>query len=86
MGRHFEPPPPQQRNLLFASFSLVVGDLGLDAVFHFDLNAAILGWLLSAVQPKKQHPRHRWLYLCVKTCIFLVVINQVPSQVHFVYL
>ncbi len=55
----------------------------LDAVFHFDLNAAIPGWLLSAVQPKKQHPRHTWLYLCVKTCIFQVVIKQVPSQGHF---
>jgi hypothetical protein len=25
----------------------------------FDLNAAILGWLLAAVQPKKQLPRHK---------------------------
>jgi hypothetical protein len=30
----------------------------LDAAHLFDLNAAILGWLLAAVQPQKQHPRH----------------------------
>jgi hypothetical protein len=30
----------------------------LDAVLHYDLHAAILGWLLTAVQPKLQHPRH----------------------------
>jgi hypothetical protein len=31
----------------------------LDAVLLFDLHAAILGWLLSVVQPKKQHPWHK---------------------------
>jgi hypothetical protein len=30
----------------------------LEAAHFFDLNAAILGWLLDAVQPKKQHPWH----------------------------
>jgi hypothetical protein len=30
----------------------------LEAVHLFDLNAAILGWLLAAVQPKKQLLRH----------------------------
>jgi hypothetical protein len=29
-----------------------------DAVLHFDLHAAILGWLLTAPQPKLQHPWH----------------------------
>jgi len=66
LGRHLESPSPLQGILLFASFSLVIGDLGcfinanvpLDAVLLFDLHAAILGWLLSAVQPKKQHLRH----------------------------
>jgi hypothetical protein len=31
----------------------------LDPVMHFDLHAAILGWLLTATQPKLQHMRHR---------------------------
>jgi hypothetical protein len=62
LGRHLEPPPPRQGILLFTSFSLVDGDLyclqsvPLDALFLFDLHAAILGWLLSDVQTKKQHP------------------------------
>ncbi len=30
----------------------------LEAAHLFDLKAAILGWLLAAVQPKKQLPRH----------------------------
>ena len=30
----------------------------LEAAHLFDLNAAILGWLLAAVQPKMQLPRH----------------------------
>jgi hypothetical protein len=30
----------------------------LDAVLHFDLHAAILGWLLTAAQTKLQHSRH----------------------------
>jgi hypothetical protein len=30
----------------------------LAAAHLFDLNAAILRWLLAAVQPKYQHPRH----------------------------
>jgi hypothetical protein len=29
----------------------------LEETHLFDLNAAILGWLLAAVQPKNQHPR-----------------------------
>jgi hypothetical protein len=29
----------------------------LEAAQLFDLNAAILGWLLAAVKPKKQHLR-----------------------------
>ncbi len=33
----------------------------LEAAHLFDLNAAILGWLLAAVQPKKQHPQHSHL-------------------------
>jgi hypothetical protein len=32
--------------------------VSLEAAHLFDLNAAILGWLLAEVQPKKQHPRH----------------------------
>jgi hypothetical protein len=31
--------------------------VSLEAAHLFDLNAAILGWLLAAVQPKKQLPR-----------------------------
>jgi hypothetical protein len=37
---------------------LLMQNVPFDAVLLFDLHAAILGWLLSAVQPKKQHPRH----------------------------
>ncbi len=36
----------------------------LEAAHLFDLNAAILGWLLAAAQPEKQLPRHNnpvWL-------------------------
>jgi hypothetical protein len=29
----------------------------LGPVLHFDLHAAILGWLLTAAQPKLHHPR-----------------------------
>ncbi len=53
----------------FASFSLVTSGyiwgvfwmqiVPLEAAHLFDLNAAILGWLLAAVQPKKQHPWHK---------------------------
>jgi hypothetical protein len=32
----------------------------LEAAHLFDLNAAILGWLLAPVQPKKQHPLHSY--------------------------
>jgi hypothetical protein len=31
----------------------------IEAAQLFDLKAAILGWLLAAVQPKKQHPGHK---------------------------
>jgi hypothetical protein len=31
---------------------LLMQNIPLDAVFHYDLHAAILGWLPSAVQPK----------------------------------
>jgi hypothetical protein len=30
----------------------------LEAAHLFDLNAAILGWLIAAVKPKKHLPRH----------------------------
>jgi hypothetical protein len=30
----------------------------LEAAYLFDLNTAILGWLLAAVQPEKQLPWH----------------------------
>jgi hypothetical protein len=33
-------------------------NVSLDAVLHLDLHTAILGWLLTAVQPKLQHLRH----------------------------
>jgi hypothetical protein len=39
---------------------VLMQNVPLDAVFLFDLHAAILGWLLSAVQPKKQYPRLRF--------------------------
>jgi hypothetical protein len=35
----------------------------LEAAHLFELNAAILGWLLAAVQPKKQLPRHQSIIL-----------------------
>jgi hypothetical protein len=62
LGRHLETPPQQQQILLFDSFSLVwdillMQNVPLDAVLLFNLHAAILGWLLTAVQPKLQHPR-----------------------------
>jgi hypothetical protein len=34
----------------------------LEAAHLFYLNAAILGWLLAAVQPKKQLPRHNSVF------------------------
>jgi hypothetical protein len=34
--------------------------VSLEAAHLFYLNAAILGWLLAAVQPKKQRPRHTY--------------------------
>jgi hypothetical protein len=33
--------------------------VSLDAALHFDLHAAIQGWLLTAAQPKLQHLQHR---------------------------
>jgi hypothetical protein len=36
----------------------------LDPVLYFDILLAILKWLLSAAQPKLQHPRHKYsIYL-----------------------
>jgi hypothetical protein len=32
----------------------------LDQVLHSDIQAAILGWLLTAAQPKLQHPRYSY--------------------------
>jgi hypothetical protein len=37
---------------------LFMQSVPLDAVLHIDLHAAILGWLLTAAQPKLQHLRH----------------------------
>jgi hypothetical protein len=37
---------------------LFMQSVPFDAVLHFDLHAAILGWLLTAAQPKLQHPWH----------------------------
>jgi hypothetical protein len=53
------PPTPTQGILLFASFFLIKWHLPfflllfvpLDASLLFDVNAAIMGWLLLAVQP-----------------------------------
>jgi hypothetical protein len=46
----------------------------LEAAHLFDLNAVILGWLLAAVQPKKQHPR--------QTCISPVADFQNLAEGH----
>jgi hypothetical protein len=60
-------PPPLCKEFFFLPFSpsllviwavLFMQNVPLDAVLLFDLHAAILGWLLSAVQPKKQHLQH----------------------------
>jgi hypothetical protein len=53
----------------------------LEAAHLFYLNAAILGWLLAAVQPKKQHPRHTY-YLFLECSLFLFV----PVPGLFVFL
>jgi hypothetical protein len=36
----------------------------LEAAHLFNLNTAILGWLIAAVQPKKQHPQHTDCFVC----------------------
>jgi hypothetical protein len=63
LGRHLDSPPPSS----FPPLSPYLHDIcpyflmlivPLDAALLFDVNAAILGWLLLAVQPQKQHPRH----------------------------
>jgi hypothetical protein len=68
LGRHFVlPPPPTSGNSSFLSHSPWLLDIWgvfwmqivpLEAAHLFDLNVAILGWPLAAVQPKKQLPRH----------------------------
>ncbi len=69
LGRHLVPPPLHVRDLLFC---LILLNYMTSGVFSgcklslskqhisFYLNAAILGWLLAAVQLKKQHPRHKY--------------------------
>jgi hypothetical protein len=56
------PPPPHSREFLFLPHSpwlldiwviFLMQNVPLDAALLFDLRAAILGWLLAAVQPKK---------------------------------
>ncbi len=67
LGRHLVPPPPHRGILLFCLIFLNYMTFGvysrcklvpLEAVHLFDLNAAILGWLLAAVKQKKQRPWH----------------------------
>jgi hypothetical protein len=43
----------------------------LEAAHLFDLNAAILGWLLAAVQPQKQLDLD--LFICVKKFEFYLL-------------
>ncbi len=60
-------PLPRSKEFFFLPYSpkllviwvvLLMQNVPLDEVLHFDLHAAILGWLLTAVQPKLQHPWH----------------------------
>jgi hypothetical protein len=60
-------PPPTSGNSSFLPHSPELLDIWgvflmqivpLEAANLFELNTAILGWLLAAVQPKKQLPRH----------------------------
>jgi hypothetical protein len=62
LGHHLEPPSPHSREFFFLPHSpwllgiwvvLLMQIVPLDAVLLFDLHAAILVWLLAAVQPKK---------------------------------
>ena len=50
-------PPPHSKELLVIWAVLLMQNVPLDAVLPFDLHTAILGLILSAVQPKKQHPQ-----------------------------
>jgi hypothetical protein len=71
------PPPPPTAGTFFVSFFLLdiwvvflMQNIPLDAAYLFDLNAAILGKLLAAVQPEKSasaaqtdyHYLAPWLY------------------------
>ena len=66
------PTPHIREFFFFASFSLLMSIWGvflmqivpLEAAHLFDLNTAILGWLLAALQPKKQLPRPKYDSLC----------------------
>jgi hypothetical protein len=63
-------PPPHSREFFFFCLILLsywdiwavflMQNVPLDAAYLFDLHADILGWLLDAVQPKKQLPRHKY--------------------------
>jgi hypothetical protein len=52
-----------------------------EAAHLFDFNAAILGWLLAAVLPKKQHPRNNNILSGIM--IFCREIQPFFSKIYF---
>jgi hypothetical protein len=65
--------------------------VSLEATHLFDLNTATLGWLLAAVQPKKQHLRYSYVlpsapYLCQARAAPLTNEHIIMRQAHDVLL
>jgi hypothetical protein len=54
----------------------------LDTVLHFDLQAAILGWLLTAAQPKLQHPRHSGFIIIIIIIIIIKIYCHIFYQLY----
>ncbi len=73
LGCHFVPPPPSGNFLLDIWGVFLMQIVPLEATHLFDLNSAILGWLLAAVLPEKQFPRHS---------IVLYHVNQTKSKIY----
>jgi hypothetical protein len=48
----------------------------LDAALLFDVKAAIMGWLLLAVQHYKQHPQHNDVFVIKFNCKFESLLNE----------
>ena len=84
MGRHLAASPhtgiscflPCSPNLNDICPIFLLLFLPLDAALLFDVKAAIMGWLLLAVQHYKQHPQHNDVFVIKFNCKFESLLNK----------